>query len=146
MCLGRIILITDGERHSLIRAKWLTKIFVIGDVLSFLMQGTGKDRSKEAVQVRIRAGPLTTLPCRRRRHGERQYRFDGNGREHHHRRPCRPDPLLFLLRRRRRLVPRPTFARAHQQEHRNRGLVAQQLTLVIRWQRPHLDQMRFPSD
>lgn len=42
MCLGRIILITDGEKHSLVRARWLTKIFVIGDVISFLMQGAGK--------------------------------------------------------------------------------------------------------
>jgi hypothetical protein len=36
--LGRIILLTDGEKHSLIRQKWLTKVFVAGDVLSFLMQ------------------------------------------------------------------------------------------------------------
>lgn len=42
MCLGRIILITDGEQHSIIRGKWLTKIFVVGDVISFLMQGAGK--------------------------------------------------------------------------------------------------------
>jgi hypothetical protein len=42
MCLGRIILITDGEQHSVIRGKWLTKIFVVGDVLSFIMQGAGK--------------------------------------------------------------------------------------------------------
>jgi hypothetical protein len=42
MCLGRIILITDGEQHSIIRGKWLTKIFVVGDVVSFLMQGAGK--------------------------------------------------------------------------------------------------------
>ena len=42
MCLGRIILITDGEQHSVIRGKWLTKIFVIGDVVSFVMQGGGK--------------------------------------------------------------------------------------------------------
>ncbi|KNG49980.1 c6 zinc finger domain protein [Stemphylium lycopersici] len=39
--LGRIILMTDGERYSLVRQKWLTKIFVAGDVLSFLMQGSG---------------------------------------------------------------------------------------------------------
>jgi hypothetical protein len=39
--LGRIILLTDGERHSLIRQKWLTKIFVAGDVLSFLVQSGG---------------------------------------------------------------------------------------------------------
>jgi hypothetical protein len=41
MCLGRIILITDGEQHSIIRGRWLTKIFVVGDVISFLMQGAG---------------------------------------------------------------------------------------------------------
>ncbi|KIN06307.1 hypothetical protein OIDMADRAFT_101070 [Oidiodendron maius Zn] len=41
MVLGRIILLTDGEEHSLIRAKWLTKVFVLGDVLSFLTQSTG---------------------------------------------------------------------------------------------------------
>lgn len=41
MMLGRIILVTDGESHSLIRKRWLTKIFVIGDVISFLLQGAG---------------------------------------------------------------------------------------------------------
>ncbi|CAD6441715.1 c2c8fc5d-42c5-4a6d-9e79-da2db35c54fa [Sclerotinia trifoliorum] len=41
MVLGRIILLTDGEQYSLIRARWLTKIFVTGDVLSFLMQSSG---------------------------------------------------------------------------------------------------------
>ncbi|KAM0308759.1 hypothetical protein ACHAO8_009678 [Botrytis cinerea] len=41
MVLGRIIVLTDGEKHSFIRARWLTKIFVAGDVLSFLMQSSG---------------------------------------------------------------------------------------------------------
>jgi O-antigen/teichoic acid export membrane protein len=40
--LGRIILLVDGERYSLIRQKWLTKIFVAGDVLSFMLQGAGE--------------------------------------------------------------------------------------------------------
>ncbi|KAJ4989968.1 Protein RTA1-like protein 8 [Stagonosporopsis vannaccii] len=39
--LGRIIILVDGERHSLIRQKWLTKIFVTGDVISFLVQAGG---------------------------------------------------------------------------------------------------------
>jgi len=39
--LGRIILLADGEKHSLIRQKWLTKIFVTGDVISFLVQSGG---------------------------------------------------------------------------------------------------------
>ncbi|KAF2748116.1 RTA1 like protein [Sporormia fimetaria CBS 119925] len=41
MILGRIILLTEGEKFSLIRRTWLTKIFVGGDVLCFIMQGAG---------------------------------------------------------------------------------------------------------
>jgi len=41
MILGRIIIITDGERHSPIKSAWLTKIFVVGDVASFILQGAG---------------------------------------------------------------------------------------------------------
>ncbi|KAH8598860.1 RTA1 like protein-domain-containing protein [Bisporella sp. PMI_857] len=41
MILGRIILMTDGESHSLIKRKWLTKIFVCGDILAFTVQAGG---------------------------------------------------------------------------------------------------------
>ncbi|RAQ99142.1 RTA1 like protein [Stemphylium lycopersici] len=41
MILGRIILLTDGEKFSIIRRTWLTKIFVGGDVLSFFTQSGG---------------------------------------------------------------------------------------------------------
>lgn len=41
MELGRISLMTDGEKALFIRRKWLTKIFVGGDVVSFLMQASG---------------------------------------------------------------------------------------------------------
>ncbi|KIX01520.1 uncharacterized protein Z518_09246 [Rhinocladiella mackenziei CBS 650.93] len=41
MELGRVIRLTDGAVHSVINTRWLTKIFVAGDVLSFLMQGSG---------------------------------------------------------------------------------------------------------
>ncbi|EXJ56537.1 hypothetical protein A1O7_06881 [Cladophialophora yegresii CBS 114405] len=41
MELGRIINLTDGGSHSLINTRWLTKIFVAGDVFSFLMQSSG---------------------------------------------------------------------------------------------------------
>ena len=41
MFLGRIIRAVDGESHSLIRPKWLTKIFVCGDILCFLIQAGG---------------------------------------------------------------------------------------------------------
>lgn len=41
MILGRIILLLDAEPYALIRRKWLTKFFVVGDVVSFVMQGIG---------------------------------------------------------------------------------------------------------
>ncbi|KAJ5677833.1 uncharacterized protein N7477_003466 [Penicillium maclennaniae] len=41
MTLGRIIYMLEAEKLSIIRIGWLTKIFVTGDVLSFLMQASG---------------------------------------------------------------------------------------------------------
>ena len=41
MELGRIIVLVKGERFALVRVNWTTKIFVGGDVLSFLMQASG---------------------------------------------------------------------------------------------------------
>jgi hypothetical protein len=41
MVLGRIIAQLDGERHSIIQLKWLTKIFVSGDCVSFFVQCMG---------------------------------------------------------------------------------------------------------
>ncbi|KAI9038220.1 RTA1 domain-containing protein [Aspergillus affinis] len=41
MELGRLIVVLHAEKHSLIRIKWMTKIFVTGDVLSFLLQAAG---------------------------------------------------------------------------------------------------------
>lgn len=42
MELGRVIHLVKGEKLSIIRVNWMTKIFVAGDVLSFLMQASGK--------------------------------------------------------------------------------------------------------
>lgn len=56
MELGRIILVTDGERRSIIRQKWLTKIFVMGDILSFLMQAGGGGLMAEKKSSSIRTG------------------------------------------------------------------------------------------
>ncbi|KAL1884037.1 hypothetical protein Daus18300_000146 [Diaporthe australafricana] len=41
MELGRVISLTGGDSYCLIRKKWLTKLFVCGDVLSFFLQGGG---------------------------------------------------------------------------------------------------------
>ena len=43
MLLGRIVRLLDAEHHSIIRTTWVTKIFVGGDVLSFLVQVGGKN-------------------------------------------------------------------------------------------------------
>jgi hypothetical protein len=55
MILGRLIVLLDAGHLSLIRTKWLTKVFVIGDVLSFLAQSGGggllaSATSKESVE------------------------------------------------------------------------------------------------
>lgn len=34
LVLGRIITLTGGERHSVIPLRWLTKIFVCGEIIS----------------------------------------------------------------------------------------------------------------
>ncbi|KAF7587654.1 hypothetical protein BBP40_006910 [Aspergillus hancockii] len=41
MLLGRIILVLRAESHALLKKKWLTKIFVTGDVISFIAQSAG---------------------------------------------------------------------------------------------------------
>ncbi|KAF4946417.1 hypothetical protein FSARC_14204 [Fusarium sarcochroum] len=41
MELGRIVTLVDGEGHVLIAKKWMTKIFVAGDVFSFILQAGG---------------------------------------------------------------------------------------------------------
>ncbi|TKA48795.1 hypothetical protein B0A55_12735 [Friedmanniomyces simplex] len=41
MELGRIVLMINGDKALFIRRTWLTKIFVGGDVFSFLLQGGG---------------------------------------------------------------------------------------------------------
>lgn len=43
MLLGRVIRVTDGDYRSLIRGRFLTIIFVCGDVISFLVQVGGKN-------------------------------------------------------------------------------------------------------
>ena len=42
MILGRIITLTDGDSRSMIKRRWITKIFVAGDIISFLGQSAGK--------------------------------------------------------------------------------------------------------
>jgi hypothetical protein len=41
MILRRIIVAVDGEKYSMIKERWLTKIFVASDILSFLILSSG---------------------------------------------------------------------------------------------------------
>ncbi|KAF5010521.1 hypothetical protein FDECE_3338 [Fusarium decemcellulare] len=41
MVLSRLMMSVRAERFSIIPARWLTKIFVVGDILSFLVQSAG---------------------------------------------------------------------------------------------------------
>ncbi|KAH7199350.1 RTA1 like protein-domain-containing protein [Fusarium oxysporum] len=41
MVLGRLIRVLDAQDYSLIRVQWLTKIFLLGDILSIFGQGGG---------------------------------------------------------------------------------------------------------
>jgi hypothetical protein len=51
MVLGRLILRTEAESMAPIRAKWLTKIFVCGDVLSFFVQSAGGSMVSKASSI-----------------------------------------------------------------------------------------------
>jgi hypothetical protein len=41
MEFGRLVTRLGAEQYTIIRHKWITKIFVTGDVLSFFLQGGG---------------------------------------------------------------------------------------------------------
>ncbi|KAK5657986.1 hypothetical protein OQA88_2539 [Cercophora sp. LCS_1] len=56
MILGRLIRLLEAEHLSVVRVKWLTKIFVAGDVMSFLAQSAGggmlaKAKTKESQEM-----------------------------------------------------------------------------------------------
>lgn len=41
MVLGRLVIVLQGEKNAIIKPKWVTKVLVAGDVLSFCTQGAG---------------------------------------------------------------------------------------------------------
>ncbi|KAF3763866.1 RTA1 like protein [Cryphonectria parasitica EP155] len=57
MVLGRIITLLHGEQFSMVPPKWLTKVFVMGDVLSFFIQsGGGAMLSNAKSESKIKTG------------------------------------------------------------------------------------------
>jgi hypothetical protein len=67
MILGRIILLTEGEHHALIKRRWLTKLFVTGDVISLLTQSAGTCLTFALVRQ-----SLLTYLIRRRNHAHQR--------------------------------------------------------------------------
>lgn len=51
MTLGRVIRAVDGGEFSLIRLNWLTRIFVAGDVVSFIVQASGAAMKSQVEDV-----------------------------------------------------------------------------------------------
>lgn len=56
MTLGRIIRALKAEKHSLVRVDRLTKTFVLGDVMSFLVQGGSAGLMFQSSTVNIGQG------------------------------------------------------------------------------------------
>lgn len=68
MVMGHIIHATDGEKHSMIRERVFTKLFVLGDITSFMVQSTGasmltkkEQKQKDAGSYIIIGGLVTQL-------------------------------------------------------------------------------------
>lgn len=67
MVLGRLARSVHGERHLVVSARWLTRLFVLGDVFSFLVQSSGGGLmasdtfSKKTAQNIILAGLLIQI-------------------------------------------------------------------------------------
>ncbi|KAE9377347.1 RTA1 like protein [Stipitochalara longipes BDJ] len=61
--LGRIIRSVQGERLSLVRVNWLTKTFVIGDVMSFVVQGGSAGLMFSSSTVNIGQGMVVGGLC-----------------------------------------------------------------------------------
>lgn len=100
MTLGRVIHMLHAEESSLIKLKWLTKIFVTGDVLSFLMQASGKS-FKSIVYV-----TLSSLYYRCGNYGPK-FHQSVYRRTCHHRGSFRTDYILRFLHSYCHCVPNP---------------------------------------
>ena len=108
MVLGRIIVAIEGEKLSLIKKKWLTKIFVAGDVLSFLVLSSGmRDplHSSLSLSLHLSGVRLLISPYRRRHVGRRKFVKDSPRSRHYPRGPLHPNHHFRYLHLSRHLVP-----------------------------------------
>lgn len=98
MELGRIIIMVKGEQFSLIRVNWMTKIFVTGDVLSFLMQASGMVSSPSWLFRSLML--IYSHRCGNHGHRCKLYRpllLHQHRPERYHRRSHRANRLLWFL-------------------------------------------------
>jgi len=56
MELGRVVMMVDGDNYLFVRRTWMTKLFVSGDVISFLMQSAGEFNAQTVLGITL---PLT---------------------------------------------------------------------------------------
>ncbi|CZR65703.1 related to RTM1 protein [Phialocephala subalpina] len=61
MELGRIIILVHGEKQSIISRRWMTKIFVAGDVISFFTQAIGAGNMAGRTAAAISRGQTIIL-------------------------------------------------------------------------------------
>ncbi|TGO86085.1 hypothetical protein BPOR_0337g00100 [Botrytis porri] len=61
MILGRLVVALDAEDMSPIRKKWMTKIFVIGDVIAFLSQAAGGGIMASGTATALATGEHITI-------------------------------------------------------------------------------------
>jgi len=56
MMLGKIMVMVDGQKYSILPMFWVTKLFVCGDILSFITQGAGAGLMAGGTQQKLEAG------------------------------------------------------------------------------------------
>ena len=62
VALGRIITVIQADGHAIVRISWLTRIFIGGDVVSFIIQGAGAIIiSHQASEDRTRGANIITI-------------------------------------------------------------------------------------
>ncbi|KAF7922879.1 uncharacterized protein EAE97_011043 [Botrytis byssoidea] len=61
MVLGRLVVALDAEDLSPIRKKWMTKVFVIGDVIAFLSQAAGGGIMASGTASALATGEYITI-------------------------------------------------------------------------------------
>lgn len=115
MILGRIILLTDGENLALIKRRWLTKLFVTGDVISLFSQAAGKSEMK-TISLLVLTG------SRWRPHG---CRWPAQAwRERDNCWPVCAVSILWPFHRRRCPLSSPTFTSPHRESFKPDGSLA----------------------